>query len=359
MAPWITTEMAPRRNHKAPINIGRRPADCITSTTLMKAEFHWIIHNFGYKCQHKKVGGFLESPFFHAPGDEDVQWYLRIFPNGERDKGGSFAAFVYAHPSPFKLGCNVRVRQYLRDENTQTELYQLADDCYDFSDGLGWGYTNLSQKRFLPVKSLRYICKLEYEVEKVETNLDGPFSGALQPAADLVTNLAEFLSSTGNSDVTFVVEGKEFPAHKAIVSARSPVFAAMFQHNMKEAAQNRVDIVDIETEIFQDLLRFMYTDQLDLTVENATGLLAAANRYFVDLLKWKCEKFLAQDLSMKNCCERLILADTQDAPNLKKAAGNIIRKSSAKLKKTESWKRMMKEASPDLLREIIESLLPP
>ena len=144
---------------------------------------------------------------------------------------------------------------------------------------------------------------------------------------------------------------------KAILAARSTVFAAMFQHDMKEAAMNRVNIVGIDPDTFEALLRFINTDQVALTVEMSKSLLAAANRYFVDLLKWKCEKFLAQDLSMKNCCERLILADTQDAPNLKKAAGNIIRKSSVKLKKTESWKRMMKEASPDLLREIIESLL--
>ena len=142
-----------------------------------------------------------------------------------------------------------------------------------------------------------------------------------------------------------------------ILAARSPVFAAMLQHDMKEAAENRVIIDGIEPDIIQALLRFIYTDQVDLTVDNAAALLSAANRYFLDLLKWKCEKFLAQDLSLKNCCERFILADAQDAPNLKKVAGNIIRKSSAELKKTEGWKKMMKKARPELLREIIDTLL--
>ena len=75
-------------------------------------------------------------------------------------------------------------------------------------------------------------------------------------------------ASTGiAADVTLVIKKKEFPAHKAILAARSTVFAAMFQHDMREAASNRVGIVEIEPDIFQAVLRFIYTDQVDLTIE--------------------------------------------------------------------------------------------
>ena len=173
---------------------------------------------------------------------------------------------------------------------------------------------------------------------------------------DLLTNLAKFFMSMSNSDVTFVIGKKEFQAHKTILSARSPVFAAMFQHNMKEASLNRVDVVDIEPDIFQALLRFIYTDQVDLTSENSEDLLSAANRYHLDLLKWNCETFLFQNLKTTNCCRLLCLADLHGATNLKSAAIKFIRKFSADVLKTEEWKQL-KKSRPDLAIEIVEDIL--
>ncbi|EFX61458.1 hypothetical protein DAPPUDRAFT_69492, partial [Daphnia pulex] len=300
---------------------------------------------------------FLKSIDFHAPGDEDIKWFLKIYPNGQELEGSVSLLIYMTSPLPFKDVCINFVKFELVDQDTNLKLCTMGKEGpFNFPEAnSAWGCKNIPQNRFLSLGNLRVICKLEYQVEKLEA-LKMPFS-ITSETEDLATNLAELYTSMNNSDVIFAVGNKEFPAHKAIVGARSPVFTAMFQHDMTEAALNRVEIVDIEPEIFQAVLRFIYTDQVNLTNENSTALLAASNRYFLNLLKWKCEMFLAQDLSVNNCCERLMLADTHDASNLKKVAGNVIRKSSAALKKTESWKKMMKTASPDLLREIIESVL--
>ena len=301
----------------------------------------------------------MKSVCFHAPGDEDVEWYVQIFPNGDKEEHkGNVSLFVYSHQPPFKHGSMVTVKFRLVDQDTNETLWGLGmDTSYNFPKGRdGWGYSNIPQEELSTANNLVVICTLEYEVEKLET-FKSPFNSTSAPA-DITRHLAEFYSSSNIGDVTLVVKNKEFQAHKAILAARSPVFAAMFQHNMKEAALNRVYIAEMEPDILQAVLRFIYTDQVDLTAGNATALLVAANRYFLDLLKWKCEQFLAQDLSIKNCCERLMLADAHDATNLKKVAGNIIRKSSAELKKTKGWKKMMKQALPELLCEIIESFLP-
>ena len=60
------------------------------------------------------------------------------------------------------------------------------------------------------------------------------------------------------------VGGKDFPAHKHILSAQSPVFGAMFQHDMIEAKQDHVDIEeDVEAKAFETMLRFIYTGKVD------------------------------------------------------------------------------------------------
>jgi hypothetical protein len=46
-----------------------------------------------------------------------------------------------------------------------------------------------------------------------------------------------------------VAGGKELPAHKAILSARSPFFAAMLEHHTDEYKNHRVVFPDVEYEV--------------------------------------------------------------------------------------------------------------
>ena len=58
-------------------------------------------------------------------------------------------------------------------------------------------------------------------------------------------NFEKLFESMEHSDVTFNVRGKQFQAHKNILTARSPVFAAMFQHQSEENMTGIVDVPDI------------------------------------------------------------------------------------------------------------------
>jgi hypothetical protein len=52
-------------------------------------------------------------------------------------------------------------------------------------------------------------------------------------------NLKKLLKNPIYNDLTFEVDGKEVPAHKAIVCSRSEVFETMFSIGMKESTINR------------------------------------------------------------------------------------------------------------------------
>lgn len=60
--------------------------------------------------------------------------------------------------------------------------------------------------------------------------------------------------------------------------ARSPVFAAMFEHEMEERKRNRVDITDVDHEVLREMLRFIYTDRAPNLDKMADDLLAAADK---------------------------------------------------------------------------------
>lgn len=63
------------------------------------------------------------------------------------------------------------------------------------------------------------------------------------------------------SDVTFVVNGLEYRAHKNILS-RFDYFDSMFSSSFQEGKENKISISDIAPEIFNIMLEFIYRNRL-------------------------------------------------------------------------------------------------
>lgn len=58
------------------------------------------------------------------------------------------------------------------------------------------------------------------------------------------------------------VEDEELPAHRIILTARSPVFRALLNSDMREGKEGVVLIEDVRAPVFRALLHFVYTDML-------------------------------------------------------------------------------------------------
>ena len=97
-------------------------------------------------------------------------------------------------------------------------------------------------------------------------------------------DLSSLLTSTTNhlTDCTLVVDEREIRAHKAILAARSPVFAAMFEHDCKEKQDSSVEITDMSGEVLEALLRYIYTGQVQFLDQFALELMTAADKVSVD-----------------------------------------------------------------------------
>lgn len=106
------------------------------------------------------------------------------------------------------------------------------------------------------------------------------------PECSLSDDLAQLFESQKFSDVILCVNKKEFFAHKAVLAARSPVFAAMFQHDLSEKKQNRVEINDMEPEVLREMLRFIYTGKAPALEKLDAELLAAADKVNFNLVSY-------------------------------------------------------------------------
>jgi len=89
------------------------------------------------------------------------------------------------------------------------------------------------------------------------------------------------------TDVEFLVGEESFGAHRSLLSARSPVFAAMFASGMKEAATGQVRIEDVDPTTFQHFLKFLYTGMFEPSSKDRE-LFTVADKYGVETLMELC-----------------------------------------------------------------------
>jgi len=123
-----------------------------------------------------------------------------------------------------------------------------------------------------------------------------------------------------SADVTFVVDGKEFYAHRVALQAASDTFRAMFDGCYKERdAGARIDIPNIPRDVFEAMLRCVYTGSVEVTPEIAQELLRVADQYLLSGLKRQCEAAIETGLCVDNLLAVYELAQTYHAETLGQA----------------------------------------
>ncbi|GFS29512.1 hypothetical protein NPIL_205531 [Nephila pilipes] len=144
-------------------------------------------------------------------------------------------------------------------------------------------------------------------------------------------------------DVKLCTTTQTFHAHKIILSARSPVFQLMFETNMKEKTQERVDIPDLDDDTVRRMLLYVYTDGLkNLHWKSALRLYYAADKYEILSLKNKCSHLLKESLCPSNVGEVINLADMHHDAALKEAAQRYALEHDDDVFDSDEWIEFMK-----------------
>nr|KJB28311.1 hypothetical protein B456_005G041500 [Gossypium raimondii] len=104
----------------------------------------------------------------------------------------------------------------------------------------------------------------------------------------------QYVNNATLSDVTFLVEGRRFYAHRICLLASSDAFRAMFDGGYREKDARDIEIPNIRWEVFELMMRFIYTGSVDVSLDIAQDLLGAADQYLLEGLKRLCEYTIAQ-----------------------------------------------------------------
>ncbi|XP_046983126.1 uncharacterized protein LOC124553289 [Schistocerca americana] len=116
-------------------------------------------------------------------------------------------------------------------------------------------------------------------------------------------DLGALLDAGGSAVVTLVTGDTRLAAHRAVLAARSPVFAAVFSHGTLEAT-----VPDVGGQLLRHLVAYMYTLQAPQLARMSPQLLVAADKYGLSGLKAQCEQQLAAQLSVETAVATAVLA---------------------------------------------------
>ncbi|KAJ4764752.1 BTB/POZ and MATH domain-containing protein 2 [Rhynchospora pubera] len=210
------------------------------------------------------------------------------------------------------------------------------------------------------------------------------------PPSSLTPDLVHLLESGQGSDVTFVVKGERFKAHRCVLAARSAIFSAQLfgcvkgkwkktitiddmAHRCALAARlavskffdcvkgkwkKTITIDDIEPGAFKSMLYFIYSDALphfekqDLKIM-AQQLLIAADRYDLERLKLLSADLLRENLDASIVANTLILAERYNCYHLKAKCLEFMstRKALVAVAATDSFCNLIK-SFPTFLEDI-------
>jgi hypothetical protein len=229
----------------------------------------------------------------------------------------------------------------------------------------------LPELKSLPLVEVLYLGKREPQTEnnpnKWEFVIPQTLTGS-EPVVELwivfgtnevnekivINGLSEIFNNQTLCDVKFKFKNsEEIGAHVAILTAGSPVFAAMLQSNFVETKTRTVNIADIEMDVFNEMLTYLYTGKAPnlLEIHFIRLVYEVADKYGVKSLKDDCENLLVSQLSNSNAIELLIWAQFHSLSKLFEKAVQFIAKNSEELCSQPAWLDFMKD-HPKLCLEI-------
>ncbi|XP_044010297.1 speckle-type POZ protein-like B [Aphidius gifuensis] len=321
--------------------------DYVTGMETCEFTYEWTIEKFSQRSTKN-----IKSPNFSSDcSDFNDEWFLEINP--ERADHHYLSVVLelrsFNNTSPLQTKCNLSVN----NENEGTKAYNFGN----FPGTIRWdtSRSNFSNTCYYSQSqnvALTICCTITMTKKQIN-NCNGILSNTSQLTADL----KKLLLNEQSTDVTIKVGQKSFRAIKGILGARSPVFAAMFNHKQfKENKNNEVVIEDIDENVFGEFLLYIYTDETPNIKQMAMELLAVAEKYQVDRLKNICEDIICKMINVDNFAIILVCSDKYNLKKLNKKCLEFLKKNKRAVLLNETFK-VYKKKHPQVFLSVLEHLL--
>ncbi|XP_040827455.1 speckle-type POZ protein-like isoform X3 [Ochotona curzoniae] len=311
---------------------------CYTQVKVVKFSYMWTINNFSF-CR-EEMGEVLKSSTFSSGPNDKMKWCLRVNPKGLDDESKDYLSLYLLLVSCPKSEVRAKFKFSLLNAKREETKAMESQRAYRFVQGKDWGFKKFIRRDFLldeangllPDDKLTLFCEVSVVQDSVNISGHTNTNTLRVPECRLAEDLGNLWENTRFTDCSFFVRGQEFKAHKSVLAARSPVFNAMFEHEMEES-----------------------------------------KKYALERLKVMCEEALCSNLTVENVADTLVLADLHSAEQLKAQAIDFINRCSVlrqlgckdgknwnsnqatDIMETSGWKSMI-QSHPHLVAEAFRAL---
>lgn len=171
----------------------------------------------------------------------------------------------------------------------------------------------------------------------------------VQEADRLLTALSS-MCTKDNTDVQIICGDRTFGCHSIILKARS-----MFFFKLLEGGHNVVKIQDIQSSVMDDIIRYIYTGQTEITGDKLVDTMAAASRFELPTMLEKCLKMFRNQINFDNAADVLIVSDKLGLEDFKRIAVNKITLNRTMLAADPVFRKKMVD-NPDVLMLLYDNL---
>ncbi|XP_038161494.1 ankyrin repeat and BTB/POZ domain-containing protein BTBD11-B isoform X2 [Cyprinodon tularosa] len=158
-----------------------------------------------------------------------------------------------------------------------------------------------------------------------------------------------FLNNKDMSDVTFLVDGKPFYAHKVLLFTASNRFKTLLAN--RPCGENTcIEISNVKYHIFQLVMQYLYfggTDALHIRSTDVMELLSAAKFFQLEALQRHCEIICTKNINTETCVEIYNHTKFLDAPDLASYIEGFFLKNMVILIELEPFKQLLYDTPPE------------
>jgi len=110
------------------------------------------------------------------------------------------------------------------------------------------------------LKSILHDGALTFQIAATVLLLDSRVESIVQipPVVGFGEKMKQMYERNLFTDVRIVVQNKMFNVHRAVLASHSPAFEKMFENDTKEKLERKIEIVDLDSDVVEDLVEFMY-----------------------------------------------------------------------------------------------------
>ncbi|KAK2177067.1 hypothetical protein NP493_619g00027 [Ridgeia piscesae] len=101
------------------------------------------------------------------------------------------------------------------------------------------------------------------------------------------------------TDVTLKSGDVQLRCHRVVLAVASDYFKATFRRRPKEGTTNTYEL-PVEPEALVSVVDYIYTGEIELTIDNVEGLVRAADVLQLRGLKATCENYMAAQIELGN-----------------------------------------------------------